>query len=225
MNITMVELMTVQEVALLLKLHPRTVMKMAASRELPAGKVGRKWRFERHLIEKWLAERLEAGSSDSSTTFVSPADALSPDQVMIFDAPTTRDEVLRRLAEIIYRPDFDMQQDELIQLIFDREEMFTTATEVGVAFPHPRHPIPSLEKPALALGVVPEGVDFGVPGGAKTYVVAMLCSQDDRYHVHSLSLLARLFRKGDLVEQLRRCGSREEIVEIFRQAEENSLVE
>ncbi len=43
----MVEILTVQEVATLLKLHPRTVMKMAMGGDLPAAKVGKKWRFDR----------------------------------------------------------------------------------------------------------------------------------------------------------------------------------
>ena len=56
-------IMTVDEVAEYLDLHPLTVRRLARDGEIPAfseipfrGKVGRQWRVQRKLLDQWLAE-------------------------------------------------------------------------------------------------------------------------------------------------------------------------
>ncbi len=48
------ELMTVQEVAAYLRVHPMTVYRLIQRGELPAIRVGRGWRLSRNRIEQWL---------------------------------------------------------------------------------------------------------------------------------------------------------------------------
>lgn len=221
----MVEVLTVQEVALMLKLHPRTVMKMAVSGVIPGAKVGRKWRFERNLIEDWLAVRMLPGhgiAPNGKTPFL-PGELLGVEQTLLLNPAPRREEILPLLARRAYTERAGIGPEELVRFLEEREAMFSTATEIGVAFPHPRHPIATLERPVLVLAVVPEGVAFGASGGALTYVFALFCSPDDRTHVHLLSLLARVFRSPGVVEQLRRCVSPEAIVEVFRETESEVL--
>ena len=47
-------LLTVQEVALYLRLRPETVRAMVRRGELPGIKIGRVWRFQRDTIEDWV---------------------------------------------------------------------------------------------------------------------------------------------------------------------------
>jgi excisionase family DNA binding protein len=56
-------IMTVDEVAEYLDLHPLTVRRLARDSEIPAfseipfrGKVGRQWRVQRKLLDQWLVE-------------------------------------------------------------------------------------------------------------------------------------------------------------------------
>lgn len=51
-----VPLMTIDEVAEYLNLHPLTVRRLAREGEIPAFKVGRQWRVKRELLEHWLEE-------------------------------------------------------------------------------------------------------------------------------------------------------------------------
>lgn len=47
------ELLTVTEAAKLLKLHPKTVIKLALNGDIPAKRYGRSWRFKRSdLVDK-----------------------------------------------------------------------------------------------------------------------------------------------------------------------------
>lgn len=65
------EIMTAQEVADYLNIHPLTVHKYARQGKIPAFKIGTDWRFHRKYIEKWIQEKLEyniAGKDRRKTT-------------------------------------------------------------------------------------------------------------------------------------------------------------
>lgn len=49
-------IMTVREVAGYLRMHEMTIYRMARHGEIPAFKVGNRWRFNRRRIEQWLGE-------------------------------------------------------------------------------------------------------------------------------------------------------------------------
>lgn len=48
------ELLTLEQVAKLLRLHTSTVYRMVKRGKIPAVKVGRVWRFSRDALDKWL---------------------------------------------------------------------------------------------------------------------------------------------------------------------------
>lgn len=52
----MQNLLTVKEVAALLRVSTQTLYKMLEHGEIPAVKVGSQWRFDRERIREWLAQ-------------------------------------------------------------------------------------------------------------------------------------------------------------------------
>lgn len=54
------EILTLPEVAELLKVAEKTVYSMAQKRQLPAFKVGGQWRFKRVDIDQWIEQRKAA---------------------------------------------------------------------------------------------------------------------------------------------------------------------
>jgi excisionase family DNA binding protein len=50
-------MMTVREVAGYLRMHEMTIYRMARQGEIPAYKVGNRWRFNRNRLQEWLGER------------------------------------------------------------------------------------------------------------------------------------------------------------------------
>ena len=58
------EVLTIKEVAVLLKLADKTVYSMAQQGELPAFKVRGQWRFRQSDFDRWLANRAENRSDD-----------------------------------------------------------------------------------------------------------------------------------------------------------------
>jgi excisionase family DNA binding protein len=51
------EILTIREVADLLKLHPKTVNKLANSGKLPGYRIGRQWRFRKSELLRVLEKR------------------------------------------------------------------------------------------------------------------------------------------------------------------------
>lgn len=64
------EILTVNEAAELLKVHPQVMRRWANEGIIPAGRAGRNWRFSRRAIIEWLFERgagrQKRGSKQSS---------------------------------------------------------------------------------------------------------------------------------------------------------------
>lgn len=50
------EIMTVKQLAEYLHLNYQTVYKKAQRGEIPSSKIGRGWRFQKAIIDRWLTE-------------------------------------------------------------------------------------------------------------------------------------------------------------------------
>ena len=64
---------TVKEVSEYLRVHPSTVYRMLAKKQLPAFRVGSDWRFSLSAIDQWRANA-EAGTVERATLSKRPAD-------------------------------------------------------------------------------------------------------------------------------------------------------
>jgi PTS system nitrogen regulatory IIA component len=216
-----VKVLTVREVADILKLHPRTVTKMVRGGEIPATRIGRVWRFEESVVLQWFNHQLR-GTGMGSDSASSPvhlwngttrvAELLYEDTVQYTAERRSKREVLEALAALAVRTHLVSDYQQLLQSLCEREDMCPTALEGGVAFPHPRHPLGHLHRPVLAMLVTRHGVDFGAPDEEATRIFILVCSTDDRSHVKILSHLARLFRPGGAVAHLTRCHTPGEIL-------------
>jgi excisionase family DNA binding protein len=61
---TSVRVMTVGEVAQLLRCHPSTIYRLLKRREIPAFRVGTDWRFNLEEIDRWrFAQQQPVGKS------------------------------------------------------------------------------------------------------------------------------------------------------------------
>jgi excisionase family DNA binding protein len=53
----MASILTLEDVARFLHVHPSTVYRLVKRRSIPAFKVGSDWRFNQESIERWIKER------------------------------------------------------------------------------------------------------------------------------------------------------------------------
>ena len=56
------QVLTITDIASILKLAPKTVYSMAQAGELPAFKLRGQWRMRRVDFDRWIAERAEDGA-------------------------------------------------------------------------------------------------------------------------------------------------------------------
>jgi excisionase family DNA binding protein len=57
------EILTLEEVALYLRLKPQTIYKWAQEKRIPAVKLGKEWRFRRSILDRWLDEQMLSDES------------------------------------------------------------------------------------------------------------------------------------------------------------------
>jgi excisionase family DNA binding protein len=69
--------MTLDEVAQFLKVHPSTVYRLLKQHSIPAFKLGSDWRFNQESIERWL-ETMEADRSAETGETSPPLLQVSP---------------------------------------------------------------------------------------------------------------------------------------------------
>ena len=66
----MANIMTTRDVAKYLKLHPITICKFAGEGKIPAIRVGRLWRFDKEVIDRWLAGKQPEISDQIQRTII-----------------------------------------------------------------------------------------------------------------------------------------------------------
>lgn len=54
------EIMTAEETCRYLKITPRTLYRYLRSRQIPAFKLGKEWRFVRSDLEQWIRDRVKS---------------------------------------------------------------------------------------------------------------------------------------------------------------------
>jgi len=60
------EILTLEEVALYLRLKPQTIYKWAQEKRIPAVKLGKEWRFRRSVLDRWLDDQMLSDDSGFS---------------------------------------------------------------------------------------------------------------------------------------------------------------
>ena len=79
--------------------------------------------------------------------------------------------------------------------------MVSTALPTGVAFPHPRRPLPTaLGESVMAFGRTASGVPYGDPNGGLTDCFFLICCRDDQTHLRVLARLTRLLLRDGFLD-------------------------
>lgn len=111
---------------------------------------------------------------------------------------------------------------KVLRIIMDRERQGGITIGDGIAIPHGR--LEELEKPVVALGVLPEDnpVSFGGPADEPTEVIYLVLSPTEpaELHLEVLAGIARFFENNDARVLLRHAKNHMEAMEIIRKYSE-----
>lgn len=103
------KLMTTDEMASYLKMHVMTIYKLLETGEIPALKVGRKWRFKKETIDEWVKKKEEKGLTSQKKGLTKASRFINWDESII-DLERREEELFDvfdidfQLSTTVYRP-------------------------------------------------------------------------------------------------------------------------
>jgi excisionase family DNA binding protein len=211
-----VQLMTLHELALYLHLDEATVGRLVTAGKLPSLQVDRQWRFRRAQIDAWIEEQLvgdDESFADVPDGMKLPLEDLLPDQAIITNLRArTPVGVIEELAARAYTNGWLLDKPWFVGAVVERESLASTAMEGGVAFLHTRAKDKGkIGRPFMVVGRSWEGISFGAPDDAPTYLFFLLGLKYDRLHLPILGRLARALRNPATIAKLRALSSPDQV--------------
>lgn len=221
--------MTLEELARHIGMDARTVRKLADKGRLPGQMIGGEWRFNRAQMLDWLQREmhtldemhlrnLERAMREQDSDRVIGA-CLPLEGIEMNLAAKSRASVLRELVRLAERTGLVYDAPALVESLEEREALAPTALPRGLAFPHPRRPLPyATAEPLVCLARIVGGIPFGAPDGRLTDLFVLVCANDERQHLGILARLAMMF-STDLPERLRELDDAEAALRLMLETE------
>jgi PTS system nitrogen regulatory IIA component len=233
------ETMDLEQLATYLQRDVREVTKLASRGYLPGQKVGGEWRFASAEINYWISTqmhayteaeltKLEVGAGQERQLDRQPlvAGFLSESTMSVELPASTKASVLKELVSLAEQSWQVYDPQALLEAIKQREEMSSTATDNGVALPHPRRPNPNiLGESVVAFGRTPSGIPFGGPHGALSDLFFLVCCRDHTTHLAVLARLSRLLLRPGFAEELRAAATVSDAYHIIEASERDLIAE
>ena len=176
-------ILTLKELAEHLKVNERTILRMRENGQIEGVKIGGQWRFNGSQIDR-----------------------------MLFPSASPSDEHIAIPQSPVGIP-LSRTMDESRVIMNLRERILSTAVGNGIAVPHPRDPIPTLQMPGcIVYGYSKKGVDFNAPDGKPVHFFFLLCSQNIELHLHMMRCLASILRVPQFIEACQKAAKPADIV-------------
>lgn len=216
----------VREAADLLSVSEKTIYRWIHERAMPVTRIQDQFRFNRVELMEWaISQRIpvspeifrEPESQGQPLPLLSQA--LSAGGILYRVEGGNRDDVLRNTVRHMNVPE-GVDRDYLFAILQAREELGSTGIGNGIAIPHVRNPVVlHVTNPSITLCFLETPIDFGAIDGIPVGILFVLLSPTIRAHLHMLSRLSYALRDDAVREILRQQGTRESILDLFRQQE------
>lgn len=133
---------------------------------------------------------------------------------------TSKTATLRELAEHLARQHPEINADRLVEVLWERERLGSTAIGDGIAIPHGK--LPGLNGVIGAFGRHIAGVDFDSLDGSPTHLFFLLVAPEDSVgqHLKALARVSRLLKDRAFREKLIGAADRAELFRLIREEDE-----
>ncbi len=212
------EQLTIKEVSELLDLPEITIMRWIKQGKIPFQMREGRYVFDKKQLINWAnlhniplkEERKKVEEKD-----ISLYEAIKKGGVFFDLEGGSVEEVLRNALNLL---DLDVDKEELLEKLLQREELCSTGIGEGVALPHPRQPVKDIE-PMIGVFFLKNEVDYHALDGKKVFVLFLILCPSTRLHLKLLSKLSFILRKKDFLSFLRKCKSKEGLLEKIKDLE------
>ncbi|MFC2103349.1 PTS sugar transporter subunit IIA [Bacteroidota bacterium] len=134
-----------------------------------------------------------------------------------------KEEIINELIDL-YRDSGKVNDLERVRTaIHDREQIMSTGVGKGFAIPHGKSN--AVNEVIAAFGKTTNDIDYDALDSEPVHLVFLLVGRDDMVsnHIKLLSRISRMMNKDDFRERLVEAKSKSDIINIFREEEENYL--
>ncbi|MEZ6122030.1 MAG: PTS sugar transporter subunit IIA [Planctomycetaceae bacterium] len=214
---------TLEELTRQLGREAKIVEKQVSRGNIPGRRVSGEWRFNKAEITHWLEREIPGFSAadlavlerSQNSLEVCPKSPVSSllvlDTVEVPLNAGTRPSVLNQLVKVAARTWQVFDTNAVLEAVRQREDIFSTGFEGGVAIPHPQHRMcDALGESVIAFGRTVGGIPFGAPRRELTDLFFLVLARDDNTHLQVLARLGRLFQVPDFLSGLRSCNDSSE---------------
>jgi PTS system nitrogen regulatory IIA component len=134
-------------------------------------------------------------------------DILTQEMVIPQLHSTTKTDVLRELAHRLVERHPEIQEEQLVSVLLERERLGTTAIGDNIAIPHGK--MPGLRGVLAVFGRSLEGIDCHSLDGAPTKLFFLLVAPEDSAGIHlkALARVSRLLRDRGFRDHLLQPGN------------------
>ena len=138
------------------------------------------------------------------------------ERLILFRDSATKEEVLKKLVDLVVTTKELPAKDRFYQAILDRENLVSTAIGMGVAIPHAKLPVYS--DFFVAVAIMHKGVDWNAIDDSLVRLVFLIGGPDDRQtdYLKLLSSLTVAMRDEQLRRRLVTAPSPQAAVAILR---------
>ncbi|MCD6102098.1 MAG: PTS sugar transporter subunit IIA [Candidatus Cloacimonetes bacterium] len=212
------KILTIQEVAEMLKISPETVLNLLSQKEIKGIKVGNQWRFMRSDIEQWQTaqERPNVEKIALENVVSRFFSFMNSDFILMDLKAENRFEVLAEMAEFAKKNKVCTKQSWLFDMLSKRERLISTGIGNGIAFLHPRRVFPEkIGFSGVLLGISRKGIDFRAMDNCPVNLFILILMKSEQQHLFTLSYLSQLFRDESLREKIIKAKSKKTILELL----------
>ncbi|MFH1008695.1 MAG: PTS sugar transporter subunit IIA [Candidatus Latescibacterota bacterium] len=216
----------IKDIVDLLQVSEKTVYRWIKEKKIPCYRIHHHYHFNRAEVNEWI---MSNGIGLSTQLLNLPltgrpthlTDLLLHGGVYTGITGNTIRDVLHNAIESIDTPQ-DMDKEDIISALLNREELMSTAIGNGIAIPHPRKPlITNVKDASVSICFLAEGVNFGALDGHPVHTLFLLLTCSPRRHLEVLSKISYLCQMDDFRSMLERRASAQEISD-FVQGKERS---
>ncbi len=134
------------------------------------------------------------------------------------EAISSKKRILEKICQLAANQVSEVDQDELLESLLDREKMGSTGIGNGIAIPHGR--LPNTSKAVAVLITTEKTIDFDAIDNREVDVfIALFVPEDScKEHLDTLQNIAKLFSDKKMLKQVRKCNDNQALYNLIQQA-------
>lgn len=150
-------------------------------------------------------------------------DIFQKDTIVVNLESTEKDELFEELVEKIHSCYPEVDREEALKDLNEREEKMTTGIMHSVAIPHAQ--VSSIRTTVGAIGISKDGIDYDSLDKAPVYVVFMLLGPQNEAerHIQILKSLAQVLQIPGFVDKITKCNTSGEAYKLLCDSEESLI--